>query len=126
MNLNYELLQLYVNKKLVKRKDFEVFLEDAQRLEIGIRDYLMTKEIITENTELEALAEYYCMQILFLADLRRDEALQLKEILRSNRDIQRAVSGKKQRFTCLLYDVFGWHLTAKIVRFCLNIRNRRV
>ena len=49
MNLNYELLQLYVNKKLVKRKDFEVFLEDAQRLEIGIRDYLMTKEIITEN-----------------------------------------------------------------------------
>ncbi len=75
MNLNYELLQLYVNKKLVKRKDFEVFLEDAQRLEIGIRDYLMTKEIITENTELEALAEYYCMPSIEIDMLEIDKSL---------------------------------------------------
>ncbi len=75
MNLNYELLQLYVNKKLVKRKDFEVYLEDAARLEVGIRDYLMAKEIITENAELEALAEFYCMPSVEIDMLEVDKSL---------------------------------------------------
>lgn len=61
MNTNFELLQFYIYKKLVKRKDAQTYLEEAARLNISIRDYLLTKEIITDNTDLEALAEYYCM-----------------------------------------------------------------
>ena len=75
MNINSELLQLYVHKKLIKRKDADTFLEDAQRLNINIRDYLLTKEIITENEELEALAEYYCMPGIEMDMLEIDKSL---------------------------------------------------
>ncbi len=75
MNINSELLQLYIHKKIVKRKDADTFLEDAQRLNINIRDYLLTKEIITENEELEALAEYYCMPGIEIDMLEIDKEL---------------------------------------------------
>lgn len=61
MNINYELLQFYIYKKLVKRKDIPEILAECQRLHVNVRDYLLAKEVITENTELEARAEYYCM-----------------------------------------------------------------
>lgn len=61
MKINYELLQFYIYKKLVKRKDAQEILDECERLNVGVRDYLLAKETITELTELEALAEYYCM-----------------------------------------------------------------
>ena len=75
MNLNAELLQFYVHKKLVKRKDADAVLEDAKRLNLNIRDYLMSKEIITEVTELEALAEFYCMPGIEMELLDIDKGL---------------------------------------------------
>ena len=44
MNINHELLQFYVYKKLVKRKDSPEILEECERLNIGVRDYLLAKE----------------------------------------------------------------------------------
>lgn len=61
MNTNFELLQFYIYKHLVRRKDADEILEECQRLNVSVRDYLLAKEVITETTELEALAEYYCM-----------------------------------------------------------------
>ena len=75
MNTNFELLQFYIYKKLVKRKDAQTYLEEAARLNISIRDYLLTKEIITDNTDLEALAEYYCMPGVEIDMLEINEAL---------------------------------------------------
>lgn len=75
MNINYELLQFYIYKKLVKRKEAQEILSECQRLNVGVREYLLAKEVITENTELEALAEYYCMPCVEIDMLDIDKEL---------------------------------------------------
>jgi hypothetical protein len=68
------------------------------------------------------MANYYCMNVLALADLSREDAAQLQDFLQENRDIQRATSGKKQKLACLLFDLLGWYGAAKAVRLGLKIR----
>ncbi len=75
MNTNYELLQFYVYKKLVKRKDVDEILAECNRLNVGVRDYLLAKEVVTETMELEALAEYYCMPYVEIDMLDIDKEL---------------------------------------------------
>ena len=75
MNTNYELLQFYIYKHLVRRKDADAILEECQRLKMSVRDYLLAKEIITETAELEALGEYYCMPSVEIDMLEIDKAL---------------------------------------------------
>jgi len=74
MNINEELLQFYVYKKLIKKKDVTQILEESQRLNTSVRDYLLLKEYTTETTELEALAEYYCIPYIELdmLDINRE------------------------------------------------------
>ena len=74
MNINAELLQYYVYKKLIKKKDFDQVLEDSRRLNSSVRNYLLLKERTTEATELEALAEYCCMPCveLDMLDINKD------------------------------------------------------
>ena len=75
MDINYELLQFYIYKKLIRRRDAENILEECKRLQIPVRDYLLAKEIITETIELEALAEYYCMPYVEIDMLDIDRTL---------------------------------------------------
>jgi len=75
MNINHELLQFYIYKKLVKRKEAQEILSECARLNVGVRDYLLAKEAITEITELEALAEYYCMPCVEIDMLDIDKTL---------------------------------------------------
>ncbi len=75
MNTNYELLQFYIYKHLVRRKDADGILEECKRLKMSVRDYLLAKEIITETTELEALGEYYCMPSVEIDMLEIDKSL---------------------------------------------------
>ena len=75
MNINHELLQFYIYKKLVKRKDAPEILRECERLHVGVHAYLMAKEVITETTALEALAEYYCMPCVEIDMLDIDKTL---------------------------------------------------
>ena len=75
MNIDYELLQYYIYKRLVKRKDEEQIISESKRLNIGVREYLLTKEIISETSELEALSEYYCMPCIEIDMLDIDPSL---------------------------------------------------
>ena len=75
MNTNYELLQFYIYKKLVKRKDAEEILRECKRLNVSVREYLLAREYITETTELDALAEYYCMPSVEIDMLDIDKSL---------------------------------------------------
>ncbi|MBQ9467456.1 MAG: type II/IV secretion system protein [Clostridia bacterium] len=59
MNIDFELLQFYISKKIIKKKDAETILDECMRLNIPVREYMLTKEYITETSELEALSEYY-------------------------------------------------------------------
>ena len=75
MNTNYELLQFYIYKHLVRRKDADNILEECKRLNVSVRDYLRAREMVTEATELEALAEYYCMPSVEIDMLDIDKSL---------------------------------------------------
>ncbi len=75
MNKNYELLQFYLYKKLIKKKDAETILAECEHLNMSVRDYLLAKEYVTETTELEALAEYYCMPYIEIDMLDIDRSL---------------------------------------------------
>jgi len=75
MNIDAELLQYYSYKRLIRKKDEEQILADSKRLNTTVRDYMLTKEIVTETTELEALADYYCMPSVEIDMLDIDEEL---------------------------------------------------
>lgn len=75
MNTNYELLQFYIYKHLINRKDADAILDECKRLNMSVRDYLLAKEMITETTELEALGEYYCMPSVEIDMLEIDKSL---------------------------------------------------
>ena len=61
MNIQSDLLQFFVYKKLIDKKDFDTILEDVVKMNISVKDYLVAKEYVTEATGLAAIAEYYCM-----------------------------------------------------------------
>ncbi len=75
MNINSDLLQFYIYKKLIKKADADIVLAESQRIGTSVRDYLITKEFVTETTELEALAEYYCMPYVELDMLEIDRSI---------------------------------------------------
>lgn len=75
MNINHELLQFYVYKKLIKKKEMPEILSECKRLNVGVRDYLLAKEIVTETTELPVLAKYYCMPHVEIDMLEFDKSL---------------------------------------------------
>lgn len=75
MNINADLLDFYIYKKLFKKKDADQILEECQRLGTPAREYMLTKEYVTEVSELEALAEYYCMPYVEIDMLDIDKEL---------------------------------------------------
>lgn len=75
MNINYELIQFFVYKKLVKKSDVEKIIEDCVKLDMLVDEYLILKEYCTEATALEALAEFYCMPCIELDMLDIDKSL---------------------------------------------------
>lgn len=94
MNVNYELLQFYVYKKIIKKKDADTILSECERLGIPLREYLLTKEYTTESSELEALGEYYCMPYVELEMLDIDKSLFDKfsfEFMKSNKIVPVAI-----------------------------------
>ena len=75
MDNNYELLQFYTYKKLIKKRQSEAILADVKKLNTTVREYLLAKEIITEQTELSALGDYFCMPYIEIEMLDIDKSL---------------------------------------------------
>ena len=90
-----------------------------------VRDLLTACADMYRMIPCAILANYYCTNILHLAGLSRRDALQLRPLLRQNRDIQRAATGRKQRSACMLYNLLGWYGAAKAVQFGLDLRYGR-
>ena len=61
MNINYELLQFYVYKKLITKKDAQQILEECNLLQASARERLFANKFVTERSELDARGEYYCI-----------------------------------------------------------------
>ena len=75
MDINRELLNFYVYKKLVPQKECAKILEECRQNNIPVRDYLLAKEYITEVAELEALGEYYNIPVVEIDMLKIDDEL---------------------------------------------------
>lgn len=75
MNINFELMQFYIYKKLIRRKEAEKILAECSKLGASVRDYMLAKEYMTEVTELKARGEYYCMPYVEIDMLDMDAEL---------------------------------------------------
>ena len=58
MNLNFEILQFFVYKRIIKKKDFNNILAEAERLKMPVERYLLAQNICNEITALDALGEF--------------------------------------------------------------------
>ena len=75
MNLNYEILQFFVYKHVIKKRDFNRILEDAERLKMPVERYLLAQNLCTEVTALDALGEYFEMPYIQMDMLEVDKDL---------------------------------------------------
>lgn len=79
MDINYELLQYYVYKKVIKRKQMKGIYEDCTRLQMPIEDYMIAKGYCTQVTALSAMGEYLCLPYCEMGMLEVDRGL-LKKV----------------------------------------------
>lgn len=75
MNLNFEILQYFVMKKIVKRKDFDFILSELERLNMPPEKYLTLKEMCNEVQAYEVLADYYNIPFVEVDMLEIDGSL---------------------------------------------------
>lgn len=75
MNINRELLQFYIYKKIIKKKQSEKILEDSARVNVPVREYMLAKEYTTDVRELPVLGDYYCMPYVEIDMLDIDKTL---------------------------------------------------
>ena len=75
MNINKELLQFYTYKKVIKKKAQEKILQDCERLNVSVRDYMLAKEYVTDTRELAVLGDFYCMPSVEIDMLDIDKSL---------------------------------------------------
>ena len=61
MNLNRELLQFYIYKKVIKKKQEQQILDDCKSLGVSVVEYMTTKGYVTEERNNAVLGEYYCI-----------------------------------------------------------------
>ncbi len=61
MNLNKELLQFYIYKKVIKKKQEQQILEDCKKLGVSVKEYMSTKGYVTEDRDATVLGEFYCL-----------------------------------------------------------------
>ena len=57
MNISRELLQFYIYKKIIKKKQADKILEDCERLKVKVRDYMLAKEYVTDVRELSVFVD---------------------------------------------------------------------
>ena len=75
MNINKELLQFYVQEKLIDKSQVAKILEECERLGVSVREYMLTKEYVTDVKELPVLGNYYCAPYVEIDMLDIDKSL---------------------------------------------------
>jgi len=89
-----------------------------------MRDMLLACAKMYRHFPSTVFANYYCMKILSMEKLSPKDALRLKDLLQENRDILKAVSGRKMRLVRMLYQLFGYYHASRLVRFLLGVKHR--
>ncbi len=75
MNIQKDLLNFYIYRKIIKKKQADKILEDSTRLGVSVREYMLAKEYVTGPRELPVLGDYYCLPSVELEMLDIDKSL---------------------------------------------------
>lgn len=75
MDINYELLQYYAYKKIIKRKQIKSIYDECTRLGVPIESYMQAKAYCTEVEALPVLGEFYCLPYTEVDMLDIDKSL---------------------------------------------------
>lgn len=75
MNLNLEILQFFVYKRIIKKKDVDGILAECERLSLDVDQYLIAGGYCNDVAATAALGEYYCMPYIEMDMLEVDDAL---------------------------------------------------
>ena len=75
MDLNYEILQYYVYKRVIKHRQMKEIYEDCTRLNMHIESYMVAKGYCTQVTALAALGEFFCLPYCEMDMLEVDKSL---------------------------------------------------
>ncbi len=75
MKLDFEILQFFVYKKIIKKREFDKILAESQRLNMPVERYLLAQGICNEIAALEAMGEFFQMPYIQLDMLEVDEKL---------------------------------------------------
>ena len=75
MDLNYDILQYYAYKKIIKRRQMKGIYEDCTRLQMPIENYMIAKGYCTQVTALAALGEFFCLPYCEMDMLEVDKSL---------------------------------------------------
>lgn len=70
-----------------------------------------------------AVADYYCMNLLSIAELDSGDARILRPLMEQNRSILAAVRGKKPRIARTAFNAFGFYNGARMIKFLIGIKN---
>ena len=87
-------------------------------------DVLSVSSELCRNYPLAVTANYYCMNLLAVASLTRKEAKLLNPLFRKNRSLMKLATDKRARIARILFSVFGWYFSAKLIRFFVSVRQR--
>lgn len=71
-----------------------------------------------------AVADFYCMSLVGIAELSRKEAKSLSLLLRQNSNILSNVRGARPQIARILFRMFGVYNGAKLVNLLIKIKNR--
>lgn len=75
MDINYELLQCYADKKIIKRKQIKPIYDECLRLGISIERYMTEREYCTETEALPVLGAFYGLPYAEVDMLEIDRSL---------------------------------------------------
>ena len=75
MDVNSDILQFYVYKKIVQKKQVDTILEDCRKLKMSVESYLTYKGYCSGADALAALGEYFCMPTCRMEMLEVDKEL---------------------------------------------------
>ncbi len=75
MDVNYELLQYYAYKKIIKRKQIKPIYDECARLNLPVESYMQAKAYCTEVEALPVLGEFYCLPYTEVDMLEIDRSL---------------------------------------------------
>ncbi len=97
MKINHELLQFFIYRRVIKKSQAAKILEDCQKTEMTVDEYMVIKEFCSPVKACEVLADFYCMPWVEIDMLDFDKTLLEKfsyEFLKKNKIVPICVDEK--------------------------------